>query len=166
MTGVPLSDDEIAQLQVLKTEIVDSENALQTGGFSEAQTVRQKQILDGSNAFLQSVIRAKHVDRTSLDGFTHAMAPLMLQNADEAGCYQIQTTHAQMMKWKTILSNDEWTHLIAVNKSVHQARYRHAATQYFEWLFQGKAPRWAYPGESARFFTGSPWRRIRAVETN
>jgi hypothetical protein len=148
--GISLSDDQIGQLQVLNAQIAAAEDALQTGGFNAVQTERQKQILDGSKAFVQSVAAAKRLDRTSLDNFAHTMSPWMLQNADDAGCYQVQTTHAQMMKWKATLSSDEWTHLIAVNKGAHQARYRNAATQYFDWLFQGTSPRWAYPGESSR----------------
>jgi hypothetical protein len=150
LTSVSLSDDQIAQIRILQGEVTAAENALQSGGFSETQTVRQKQILDASTALLQTIIQTKHVDRSSLESYTQTMAPLMLKNADEAGCYQVQATHAQLMKWKATLSNDEWAHLIAVNKGAHQARYRNAATQYFEWLFQGAAPSWAYPGESGR----------------
>ncbi len=150
LVGTSLSDEQIGQLQVLNALIAAAEAALQTGGFSDVQTERQKHILDGSKAFIQSIVATKHVDRTSLDDFARTMSPLMLQNADEAGCYQVQSTHGQMMKWKAILSRDEWNHLIAVNKGAHQARYRNVATQYFEWLFHGPAPRWAYPGESSR----------------
>jgi len=150
LVGVSLSDDQIGQLQVLNAQIAAAEDALQTGGFNAVQTERQKQILDGSKAFAQGVVVAKRLDRTSLDNFAHSVSRWMLQNADEAGCYQVQSTHAQMMKWKATLSSDEWNHLIAVNKGAHQARYRNAATQYFDWLFQGTSPRWAYPGESSR----------------
>lgn len=150
LVGVSLSDEQIGQLQALNVQIAAAEGALQTGGFNEVQIERQKQILDGSKAFVRGVIAAKRIDRTSLYNFVHAMSPLILQNADEAACHQVQLTHAQMMKWKAILSNAEWTHLIAVNRGGHQARYRNLATQYFQWLFQGTSPRWAYPGESSR----------------
>lgn len=152
MVSLQISDTQIGQLQHLTTEIVAAEKALATGEFSQEQLSRQKQILEASNALLQTVIADKHIDREKLDGFAHSVAPLMLRNADEAGCHAVQGTHAQMMKWKTSLSGDEWSHLIAVNKGAHQARYRNAATQYFQWLFQGSSPSWGYPGESTRLF--------------
>jgi hypothetical protein len=152
LVGAPLSDEQTGQLQTLDTKIAAAEDALQTGGFNDVQLERQKRILDGAKAFVQGVVAAKGVDRKSLDDFAREMSPLMLQNADEAGCYQVQSTHTQMMKWKESLSRDEWSHLIAVNKGGHQARYRNVATQYFDWLFHGygSSPRWAYPGESSR----------------
>jgi hypothetical protein len=150
LVGVALSDEQIGQLQVVDAEIAAAEDALKTGGFNDVQTEREKRILDGSRATVQGVIAAKRLDRSSLETFARTMSPLMLQNADEAGCYQVQSTHAQMMKWKAVLSRNEWNQLIAVNKGVHQARYRNVATQYFAWLLQGTSPPWAYPGESSR----------------
>ncbi|HLJ88096.1 MAG TPA: hypothetical protein VKZ53_14835 [Candidatus Angelobacter sp.] len=145
-----LSDEQIGQLQAFNAQIDAAEGALQTGGFNEVQIERQKQILDGSKNFVWSIIAAKSIDRTSLDNFVHTMSPLILQNADEGACYQVQSMHAQMMKWKVILSNAEWSRLIAVNRGGHQPRYRNVATQYFHWLFQGTSAPWAYPGESSR----------------
>jgi len=148
--GVSLSAEQNRLLEVLNGQIAAAEDALGAGGFNNVQVERQKQILEGSKAFIQGIVAAKHLDRASLDNFTRTMSRLMLQNADEAGCYQVQSTHAQMMKWKTTLSSYEWHHLIAVNRGAHQARYRNAATQYFGWLFQRTSPTWAYPGESSR----------------
>lgn len=150
LVGTPLSDAQVGQLQALNAKIAAAEDALQAGGFNDEQLERQKRILDSSKAFVQGVVGAKSVDRKSVDDFAHTMSRLMLKNADEAGCYQVQATHVQMMKWKAILSSDDWSHLIAVNKGAHQARYRNVATQYFEWLFHGSSPRWAYPGEGSR----------------
>src|SRR5580704_6959271 len=137
LVGTPLSDEQVGQLQDLNAKIASAEGALQAGGFNDVQLERQMRMLDSSKAFLQSVVVAKGVDKKSVNDFAHKMAPWMLQNADDAGCYQIEAMHAQMMKWKAILSSDEWGHLIAVNKGAHQARYRNVATQYFEWLFHG-----------------------------
>jgi hypothetical protein len=136
LVGVSLSDEQIGQLQAFNAQIDAAEGALQTGGFNEVQTQRQKQILDGSKAFVRGVVAAKRLDGTSLHNFVHTMSPLIAQNADEAACSHVQSMHAQMMKWKAILSNADWSHLIAVNRGAHQARYRNVATQYFQWLFQ------------------------------
>ena len=149
-TDTELSDEQLGQLKTLQTAINTAENALSAGGFSEAQSARQNLILDGSTRFLQAAIDTKRVSRASLETFARTMSPLMLQNADEAGCYQVQATHAQVMKWKPTLTSGEWNHLIALNKGSHQARYRNAATLYFAWLLHGDSPGWAYPGESER----------------
>jgi len=87
---------------------------------------------------------------TALYAFAARMGPHMLQNAWDAGCEQIKTTHAQMMAWKRQLTADEWAKLVVVNVARHQARYRNADTQYFHWLFGDGGPAWGYPGESMR----------------
>lgn len=74
----------------------------------------------------------------------------MSQNANEAGCFQVQATHKQMMLWKQSMTEQEWQNLRVVIKNSHQARYRNAATQYFSWLLDGSGPAWAFPGENSR----------------
>jgi hypothetical protein len=61
-----------------------------------------------------------------------------------------ELTHAQLMKWKTTMSADEWDRLMVVNRARHQARYRNAATQYFQWFLADKGPSCGYPGEGMR----------------
>jgi len=146
----PLTEAKADQLGRLLTRVEGVQRALATGGYTAAEMARQTEILDGSHALIALTLKNNHIDRTSLNSFAHRAAPLMLQNADDAGCIQIQGTHAQMMKWKEMLSADEWQHLAVVNRARHQARYRNAATQYFHWLFNDKSTSWSYPGESMR----------------
>lgn len=145
-----LTDAQLSELRNTSEKIMAAQAALPTGHFSDIQLVRQQQMIDGSLELLDKTISAKKIDRSVLDSFAHRMAPLMMENSDEAGCYQIKEMHSQMMKWKSTLTIDEWNRLIAINKSGHQPRYRNVATQYFGWLFNVPAPTWAYPGESAR----------------
>ena len=144
------TSEQVSQLQNLSTKIAAARNALPTGHFNEAQLIRQQRMIDGSIDFLHNAMNQGRVDRPALEEFAHVMGPLMMANSDEAGCYQVQETHAQMMKWKNTMGADEWNHLIAINRSGHQPRYRNVATQYFGWLFNSPAPKWAYPGESER----------------
>jgi len=58
--------------------------------------------------------------------------------------------HAQMMQWKSTMTEQEWKRIVAINPGVIQPRYRNLATQYFGWLFRAPAPPWAYPGENER----------------
>jgi hypothetical protein len=149
-SGTPLTDAKAAQLQSLLTRILTVQGVLATGGYTPNEMARQTEILDGSQALVSSTLKNNRVDRKSLDVFTHQMGPLMLLNASDAACLQIQGTHAQMMKWKEALSADEWQSLMIVNRARHQARYRNAATQYFHWLFNDSSTSWSYPGESMR----------------
>jgi len=118
--------------------------------FSADQLERQRTILRTSDEFIKATLQSKTVRRDDLWSFAGKMGPLMLQNADQAGYAQIQGTHAQMMKWKEQMTQDEWSNLMVVNLARHQARYRNAATQYFHWLIGDNGPPWSYPGESMR----------------
>jgi hypothetical protein len=145
-----LSTTEIAGLETLTMQISAARNALSTGGFDGAQTIRQQQIFDSSLALLHRTIEAKRISRTALEDFTHAMGPLLLKDVDDAACYAIQGMHAQMMQWKSSLTAEEWKRITVINPGMLQPRYRSLATQYFGWLFPAPAPAWAYPGENQR----------------
>jgi len=145
-----LPETEIARLQTLSAKISAARDALPTGGFNDLQMKRQRQILDGSLALLRTTVETKRIPGTTLEGFTHSMGPLVLENADDAACDAIRGMHAQMMKWKNSMTSDEWDRIVAINPGVIQPRYRNLATQYFGWLFPAPAPPWAYPGENER----------------
>jgi hypothetical protein len=145
-----LSETEIAGLETLSAKISAARDALSTGGFNNVQTKRQQRIIDSSLALLHTTIEAKRIPHSTLEGYTHSMAPLLLENADNAACYAIQGMHAQMMTWKSSMTSKEWDRLVVINPGVVQPRYRSLATQYFAWLFRAPAPVWAYPGENER----------------
>jgi hypothetical protein len=145
-----LSETEIAGLETLSAKISAARDALSTGGFNDVQRKRQQRILDSSLALLRTTIEAKRISRSTLEGFTHSMAPLLLENVDDSACYAIQGMHVQMMQWKSSMTSDEWERIAAINPGVIQPRYRSLATQYFGWLFPAPAPPWAYPGENER----------------
>jgi hypothetical protein len=148
--GEHLPDERVAELQQLSGKISAARDALDTGHFSGPQLVRQQQMINASLQLLQTVIATRVVDRSALRRFARAMGPLVMMDSNEAGCAQIQAMHAQMMKWKTQMTPDEWSHLLGIIKSGHQPRYRNVATQYFSWLFNVRSPAWMYPGEGQR----------------
>ncbi len=145
-----LTDEQLAQLRTFSAQLVSGRAALPAVGFDASQLGRQQKIFDDSMSFLDATIKAKQISKSSLESFTRTMAPLLLADADDAACYQVQATHNQMMKWKSVLTSDEWNHLVVVNMSGHQPRYRNVETQYFGWLLNTRGPQWSYPGESAR----------------
>jgi hypothetical protein len=143
-------DRQKLELTKLKDRIHAAKSAINIDYFSNEQIDRQKRILDESETLLTSILGTGKTSHAELSAFAAEMGPLMLQNAWDAGCEQIKTTHAQMMAWKKQLTADEWANLVVVNVARHQARYRNADTQYFHWLFGDSGPAWGYPGESMR----------------
>ncbi len=141
-----LRTPEVSGLQTLSAAIVAARGALDTGHFDDAQIGRQRFMIEKSLELLQGTIDKKRIAPAVLAQFASTMGPPMMQNSNEAACYQVREMHAQMMKWKSVLSREEWSGLIAVNVSGHQPRYRNVATQYFGWLFDTSAPSWVYPG--------------------
>lgn len=146
---IPL-DAQMPALKRLSACIDAAYSVVTSEFFSQDQIERQKTILRKSSDFLRSALDSKTVQRDTLLSFTKTLGPLMLWNAAEAGCIQINATHARMMEWKQNMSQQDWSNLMVVNLARHQARYRNAATQYFHWLIGDSGPRWSYPGESKR----------------
>lgn len=149
-TGSGLTSAQASQLRTFLAKIDAARQVLSTGGYTPVELKRQIQIIDASQAIISATLRNNGVDSTTLTAFVRQMGPLMLLNAGEAGCSQIQATHAQMMKWKDSMSGADWNRLMIVNRARHQARYRNAATQYFHWLVREDGAPWSYPGESMR----------------
>jgi hypothetical protein len=148
--GFVTVDQQKAALTTLKDRMEAARSSLDSKYFAKEQIERQKQILDASERLVVAALSAGHTSQATLSVFASEMGPLMLQNAWDAGCEQIETTHAQIMAWKKQLTEEEWANLRVVNVARHQARYRNAATQYFRWLFGDNGPAWGYPGESMR----------------
>ena len=148
--GFVTADQQKAALSTLKGRIEAAGSSLDSKYFSKDQIDRQKKILGASERLVVAALNTGHTSETTLSTFASELGPLMLENAWDAGCEQIKTTHSQMMEWKKQLTEEEWAHLRVVNLARHQARYRNAATQYFHWLFGDNSPGWAYPGESMR----------------
>jgi hypothetical protein len=145
-----LSETEIAGLETLSAKISAARDALSTGGLNNLQMKRQQRIMERSLALLHTTIETKRIPRSTVEGFTHATAPLLLENVDDAACYAIQGMHAQMMQWKRSMTAEEWKRITVINPGMFQPRYRSLPTQYFGWLFPAPAPAWAYPGENQR----------------
>jgi hypothetical protein len=150
LANAPLSDAQLAPIHEISARLSAAETTLPTAGFDPMPEKRQREILDASMSLVNKVLTNRAVDQDEVKQFARAMAPLMLENADEAGCFQVQATHQRMMQWKSSMTEPEWQSLRVVIKNSHQARYRNAATQYFSWLLDGSTPAWGYPGENSR----------------
>ena len=117
---------------------------------SQDQLRRQHAVLDATTTLVRETLDLGSVSKARLDRYASQMGPLLMANTRDAGCAQVQATHRQMQKWRSELPREDWSALVVVTRSAHQARYRNAATTYFAWLLDDRGPRWAYPGESMR----------------
>lgn len=162
--GESIPDNDVSALEALSSSIVDARAALDTGHFDDDQIGRQRLMIEKSLGLLQSAISRKRIDPAELARFAAALGPLMMENSNDAACYQVHAMHAQMMKWKTALNREEWSRLVIVNVGGHQPRYRNLATQYFAWLFDSPGPGWSYPGESARLIYEESRFKTESVE--
>jgi hypothetical protein len=149
VAGTPLPDAVRAGLPAFLERIQAAREAVPTE-FAPEQRSRQFTILDVSEKLLNDVLVSGRVERSALQHIAKTLGRLMLENARDAGCAQVTGTHAQVMKWKKGMTTEEWRALRVMNRGMHQARYRSAATQYFAWLLGDESPEWAYPGESMR----------------
>ena len=123
---------------------------LESFGLSPEQMRRQHVVFDVTTALVREARDQGMVTKARLDRYASQVGPILLENTHDAGCAQVQATHRQMQKWRADLPGQDWTKLVVVNRSAHQARYRNAATTYFAWLLDERAPDWSYPGESMR----------------
>lgn len=103
--------DQRTALTTLKDKIEAANSSLDSKYFAKDQIDRQRQILDASDRLVLPTLNTGHTSETTLSAFASEMGPLMLQNAWDAGCEQIKTTHAQMMAWKRQLTEEEWANL-------------------------------------------------------
>ena len=100
----PLTDERIAELRDYRKLIVDARSSLGDRGFSETQLQRQQKIIDDSLAFLDASIENRQVQKTELDEFARQMAPVLLENVDEAARVELDALHSHVSEWRA--SND------------------------------------------------------------
>jgi hypothetical protein len=130
-TRVALDDAAWKRLAVIRERIVAVAADLDRRGFTPEQLARQRRILDGTLAFLDSVTAAGQAAPSALAAFARAQTPDLLGNAEDAARDQIETMHAVVEAWKQEMTPDELERLRAVVAVSHMARPGNVAVQYF-----------------------------------
>ncbi len=123
--------DRLKTLAALRELIPPGEASLGALKLSAATLQRQEQILAASLAFLDDVAAGGTFQRSALLAFTRAMAPLVLENANEAARAQLDATHFQVSAWRRDLSAQEWDQLHVVVIGPHMPREDLVVMQYF-----------------------------------
>jgi hypothetical protein len=106
--GVVDFKSQTEALNALQGRIESARAEVTDKWFTLEEIGRANQILDTTAGLIREAMLAQTVSKQSLDAFAKKLGPLMLANAWDAGCAQINATHAQMMTWKDSLSADDW----------------------------------------------------------
>ena len=154
----PLADERITELRDYRKLIVDAKSSLGDRGFSETQLQRQQKIIDDSLAFLDVAIENRQVQKTELDEFARQMAPVLLENVDEAARVELDALHSNVTEWRHRMTPDEWKALHVVVMVAHMPRDEELTVQYFQRLFDD-------PIEGHRIICAEGlWEEPRALE--
>lgn len=153
-----LDEDRLKTLAGLRELIPPARASLDAVKLPAATLARQKQIVTASLAFLDDVAERRKFARSSLLAFTRGMAPLVMQNVNEATRAQLDAIHAQVSVWRRELSPKEWSALHVVIIGPHMPRQDLVVTQYFLRLFHE-------PGEGRRVvYAESLWEEPKALD--
>lgn len=154
----PLTDERITELRDYRKLIVDAKSSLGDRGFSETQLQRQQKIIDDSLLFLDAAIENRQVQKTELDEFARQMAPVLLENVDEAARVELDALHSNVTEWRHRMTPDEWKALHVVVMVAHMPRDEELTVQYFQRLFDD-------PIEGHRIICAEGlWEEPRALE--
>lgn len=153
-----LTDERIVALRDYRKLIVGAESSLDDRGFSVSQLQRQRKIIDDSLAFLDAAIENRRVEKTALDDFARQMAPVLMQNVDEAARAELDAVHSHVTEWRHQMTPEEWKALHVVVMGAHMPRDEEITMQYFERLLDE-------PMEGHRIiFAEGLWEEPRALE--
>jgi hypothetical protein len=130
-----LTEERLAELRDYRKLIVDARSSLGDRGFSETQLQRQQKIIDDSLTFLDAAIENRQVQKTALDDFARQMAPVLLENVDEAARVELDALHSHVSEWRDQMTPDEWKALHVVVMVAHMPRGEELTVQYFQRLF-------------------------------
>lgn len=154
-----LDPDRRKTVEHLRSLIPPARAELDTIGLPELVLARQKQILTASTNLLDTVIARGSYTRKSLEAFTRAMAPLVLENAADATRAELDVLHAQVSAWRRDMPAAEWNALHVLIVGPHMPREDLVVTQYFSRLLHE-------PAEGRRIvYAEAQWTEPQALDT-
>jgi hypothetical protein len=153
-----IDDARLKTLARLRELMPPAEASLDSVVLPAATVARQKQIVAASMVFLNGVAEKRGFERSRLLEFTKRMAPLVLQNVDEATHAQLDATHRQVSAWRRELSPEQWGELHVLIIGPHMPREDLVVTQYFLRLLHE-------PNEGRRVvYAESMWEEPKALD--
>ena len=125
----------IERLKTLLRQIDLAEADLTKASFTEAQKVRQQNILSLSRAHLDDILKRENIDGASVTRYARTLAPLLLANAAEAANVQIDALDQAVRELSKKLKPGEFEKAIAVITGPKTPRDGNLQFQYFVYAF-------------------------------
>ena len=132
--GRPLDPVRLAEVRHVRDLVEAALATIDRAGFPTSSIDRQREILRSTRAYLLAVLEAGKAPPDALDAYAKTLAPLMLANADDAAEAHLTLLNGQMEAWRREMTPDEWRSMHVLVMSVHMARDREIAMQYFSKL--------------------------------
>lgn len=132
-TALDLPDDTgwQARLAAYRDKVRAAPPLLDRLDFTPEQLTRQREIVEGSLAFMDGVLAAGHVDREALTGYARAMRPLVMANAYDAAGAQLDGLHALVQRWRAEMGEAEWNRLYVLVLGPKLPRRDNVQFEYF-----------------------------------
>jgi hypothetical protein len=137
-TDRPLSPATRTQLSGLRALIPPAEASLAGRGWPAGVTATHRAMLGATRAFIDKVLAAGRVRRTTLTGFARRMQPYVLESGRVAAAAQLNGLHALMTRWRRELG-PAWAQVWVVNLAPRQARPGNLQHTYLKRMMGAKA---------------------------
>jgi hypothetical protein len=113
---------------------------------SDALLVRQKQIVDATQTFIDSALSDKQMPTQTLIDFCRRMTPLVMANADDAEVIEMSNLNTQVQNWKNSMSSTDWDNIHVVIMGGHMPHDQDRNIQYFSKVLheEHEGNRWIY----------------------
>lgn len=145
----PLSEQTISKLKELSSFIGKVRPEVDKSKLPESSKPRQHKIMDMSESFIASTLKAGRASAQELQTFTRSIAGLTLDNADEAESAALEKFDTIITGWHASMTADEWNRTNAIVVSGHMPRIQNSSMQYLLALFKEKQE-----GERVIYFEG------------
>lgn len=134
-TDENLSTDTLGRLQAYKDGIEKASFGLEKDqGLESGDESRQKELVNKTLSFLNTVINDKRVSHADLQKYVRSCTVPDLRNAYEAAGSQITTMDNAVAQWHKEMTPEEWKKLHVIIWTSHMPRQGLLAYQYFSKL--------------------------------
>jgi hypothetical protein len=118
-------------LQALQKEIILLRKAIKGSSHSALSIVRQLEILDTTDNFINKVIEAGHVTKSQLNRFCRGLTPYLIANAYDDVEIEIGNLNKIVAKWLQAMPVEKRKQLHVIVMDIHMAHKDNRIQQYF-----------------------------------
>src|SRR4030095_628603 len=129
-----LAPEVLQNLQDLQKQAGEARTALVSAELDADLGNRQYRIIDATNNFIRQVQNQGSVSREKLKRFASGLSHTLMQNADDGVAAQLALMSEIVSRWKSQVTEDDWSRLRVILTSGHMARERLVTWQVFSGL--------------------------------